>query len=228
MPVVTVTGDVIERVTATRPASAPLSAKISVRIAAGLMPHSWAPSSSWITERTALPSVAKRKKATSAAPAARAIADASSWPVRMLTPRIVDRVAADAQAQRLDRIAPHEQALDDEGHAEHQQQAEQHAPFAALAVHRLHQREVEERARRRRRRRSRRARPRPPQRPASIEQGDDDRPEHGDLSLGEVEHSAEAVDEGQADAEQAELQPEDDPVEDHRPHRSTRSVARVV
>ena len=43
-------------------------------------------------------------------------------------------------------------------------------------------------------------------------------PEHGDLPVGEVEHPAEAVDEGQTDAEQPELQPEDDAVEDDRPH----------
>ena len=88
MPVVTVIGDVIDLVTATSPASAPLRAKINVRIDAGLMPQSWAPSSCWITERIALPSVAKRKKAISATPTARAIAEASSAPVRIRTPRI--------------------------------------------------------------------------------------------------------------------------------------------
>ena len=60
-----------------------------MRIAAGLMPQSWAPSSCWITERMALPSVERRKKAISTAPTARAIADASSAPVRIRTPRIV-------------------------------------------------------------------------------------------------------------------------------------------
>ena len=106
-----------------------------------------------------------------------------------------------------------------EGHAEHQQQAEQHAPLAAQAVHRLHQREVEERARWRRRRRARRGRRRTPAGAGVDRQGDDDRAEHGDLPLGQVEHPAEAVHQGQADAEQPELQPEDDPVEDRRPHR---------
>ena len=61
---------------------------MSVRIAAGLMPQSLAPSSCWITDRTALPLVEKRKNAISSTPTLRAIADASSEPVLIRTPRI--------------------------------------------------------------------------------------------------------------------------------------------
>ena len=57
------------------------------------------------------------------------------------------------------------------------------------------------------------------------EQGDDDRPEHGHLALGEVEDPAEPVDERQPDPEQPELQPEHDPIEDHRPHRPDRPAS---
>ena len=56
--------------------------------------------------------------------------------------------------------------------------------------------------------------------PGVDEQGDDDRPEHGHLALGEVEDAAEPVDQRQPDPEQPELQPEHDPVEDDRPHCS--------
>ena len=144
IPAFTVTGDVIERVTATSAASTPLSVNTRLRITAGLTPQSWAPSSSWITERTALPVVAKRKNAASTRAdgqrdrrrqqAAGAHPDAED----------LDGVAADAQAECPDRVAPHEEAVDDDGHAEHEQQAEQHPRLAPPAVHRSHQREIEE------------------------------------------------------------------------------------
>jgi hypothetical protein len=88
MPAFTVTGDVIERVTATSAASTPLSVNTRLRITAGLTPQSWAPSSSWITERTAFPVVAKRKNTASRPPTASAMAEASRLPVRIRTPRI--------------------------------------------------------------------------------------------------------------------------------------------
>ena len=47
---------------------------------------------------------------------------------------------------------------------------------------------------------------------------DDDRGEHHDLAVREVEDAAEAVDQRHPDAEQAERQPEHDPVEDDRFH----------
>ena len=81
-------GPVIERVTATRHASAPLSPNTNVRTADGLTPHSRAPASSWITERTPRPSVVRRKNATSTRPAATAIPDATRAPTGIGTPRI--------------------------------------------------------------------------------------------------------------------------------------------
>ena len=136
---------------------------------------------------------------------------------------MLDGVAADAQAQRLDRIPPHEHALEDEGHAEHQQQPEQHPPLAALAVDGLHQCQVEHDP-------DRPGDGHPGEhgdagRPAGVDrEGDDDPAEHGDLALGEVEDPAESVDQGQPDAEQPELQPEDDAVEDRRPHVRPRGL----
>ena len=61
---------------------------------------------------------------------------------------------------------------------------------------------------------------------SSIEQRDDDRAEHGDLSVREVEHAGEPVDQRQPDAEQPILQPEHDAVEDRRSHATPR-YARV-
>ena len=51
---------------------------------------------------------------------------------------------------------------------------------------------------------------------------DDDRREHHDLPVRQVEDAAEAVDERHADAEQAEREPEHDPVEDDRCHATPR------
>jgi hypothetical protein len=87
-PAVTLTGEVIERVTATSPARAPLSAKMKVRTAAGLIPTSRAPTSSWITERAARPSVVARKNSSRTAPTATEIPEAHRLPTRMRTPRI--------------------------------------------------------------------------------------------------------------------------------------------
>ena len=101
MPASTVTGDVIERVTATMPASTPLRAKMTARTTAGLMPHSSAPVSSWITERTARPNVVKRRNSTSTTPMAKLIADATRLPGAHAHAEHVDRVAADAQARAL-------------------------------------------------------------------------------------------------------------------------------
>ena len=128
----TVIGDVIDLVTPTSPASAPLRAKINVRIDAGLMPQSWAPSSCWITERIALPSVVRRKNDDQHGADGKGDRRRQQRPGSHPYAEDLDRVAADAQAQRLDRIAPHEQAIDHERHAEHQQQAEQH-PLARRA-----------------------------------------------------------------------------------------------
>src|SRR5918998_72704 len=81
-PAVTPTGEVIERVSATSPARAPLSAKMKVRTAAGLIPTSRAPTSSWMTERAARPSVVARKNRNRAAPTASEMAEAHRLPGR--------------------------------------------------------------------------------------------------------------------------------------------------
>ena len=52
--------------------------------------------------------------------------------------------------------------------------------------------------------------------PLPISSDDGDGAGHGDLSLGQVEHPRQAVDQREADAQQAVLQPEDDAVEDRR------------
>ena len=87
-PAVTATGEVIDRVSATSPARAPLSAKMRVRTAAGLIPTSRAPTSSWITERVARPKVVRRKNSSRAAPTASEMPEAHRLPTRMRTPRI--------------------------------------------------------------------------------------------------------------------------------------------
>ena len=55
------------------------------------------------------------------------------------------------------------------------------------------------------------------------EERDDDRREHDDLAVGEVEDAAETVDERHADAEQAEGEAEHDPVENDGPHVRSRA-----
>ena len=66
-PALTVSGPLIDCVIATIPASAPLSAKMTVRTNDGLMPTSRAPVSSWITERTPRPNVVQPKNRRSTA-----------------------------------------------------------------------------------------------------------------------------------------------------------------
>ena len=87
-PALTVRGPLIDCVIATIPASAPLSAKMTVRTNDGLMPTSRAPVSSWITERTPRPKVVAPKNRRSTAPTASAIAEAQMLPTAIGTPRI--------------------------------------------------------------------------------------------------------------------------------------------
>ena len=61
-PALTVSGPLIDCAIATTPASAPLSAKMTVRTNDGLMPTSRAPVSSWITERTPRPKVVRAEE----------------------------------------------------------------------------------------------------------------------------------------------------------------------
>ena len=56
---------------------------------------------------------------------------------------------------------------------------------------------------------------------------DDDRGEDDHLAVGEVEDAAEAVDQRHPDAEQAEREPEHDPVEDDRSHATPRYARRT-
>ena len=56
---------------------------------------------------------------------------------------------------------------------------------------------------------------------------DDDRREHHDLAICEVEDAAEAVDQRHPDPEQAERQPEHDPVENDRSHATPRYARRT-
>ena len=70
------------------PASAPLSAKMTVRTNDGLMPTSRAPTSSWITERTPRPKVVAPKNRRSKAATASAITEAQMLPLVIGTPRI--------------------------------------------------------------------------------------------------------------------------------------------
>ena len=107
-----------------------------------------------------------------------------------------------------------------------QQEPHQRALLAVLAVDRPHQREVEQdgdaggcqhahRGRQDRRN------------PVLHDERDDDRREDHDLPVGEVEDAAEPVDERHPDAEEAERQPEHDPVEDHRRHATPRYARRT-
>ena len=87
-PALTVSGPLIDCVIATIPASAPLSAKMTVRTNDGLMPTSRAPVSSWITERTPRPKVVTPKNSRSTAATASAITEAQMLPTAIGTPRI--------------------------------------------------------------------------------------------------------------------------------------------
>ena len=131
-----------------------------------------------------------------------------------------DRIAGDVDVQRAVRVAPGENSSDDEGGSEREQQPQKRPLLAALAVDGSHQREVEEDG--------------DSGSCQDAEQGGDegrpavvhhdrgdDRGEHHDLPVSEVENATEAVDEGHADAEQPERETEDDPVEDDRGHWST-------
>ena len=85
-PALTVNGPLIDCAIATTPASAPLSAKMTVRTNDGLMPTSRAPVSSWITERTPRPKVVAPKNNRSTAATASAIAEAQILPTAIGTP----------------------------------------------------------------------------------------------------------------------------------------------
>jgi hypothetical protein len=87
-PAVTVSGALIDRVTATSPARPPLSAKISVRTSDGLIPTSRAPVSSWITDRTPRPKVVRPKKSTRTPATPSAITEAQTLPAAIGTPPI--------------------------------------------------------------------------------------------------------------------------------------------
>ena len=144
------TGPVIERVTATRQASAPLSPNTNVRTVAGLTPHNRAPASSWITERTPRPSVvqAEEHDEHEAGGDGDAGRDESADGHRHAEDR--HRIARDADAELLHRVTPRDESLDGERDAQHEQQAEQDPLLAFLVVDGAHQREIEEDQERRR------------------------------------------------------------------------------
>ena len=87
-PALTVSGPLIDWVIATIPASAPLSAKMTVRTNDGLMPTRRAPVSSWMIERTPRPKVVRPKKSRSTAATASAITEAQRLPTAIGTPMI--------------------------------------------------------------------------------------------------------------------------------------------
>ena len=90
-----------------------------------------------------------------------------------------------------------------------------------LAVDRPHQREVEQDGDARRREHAHDGGQNRRDAVLHDERGDDRR-EHDDLAVREVDDAAEAVDQRHPDAEQAERQPEHDPVEDDRSHATPR------
>jgi hypothetical protein len=157
----------------------------------GSIPTSRAPSSSSITERTARPRAAPPHG----------------------DPQDVDRPPSDAQGEPLRRITPGEVSVDDEGHAEGEEQAEQDPRLTLEAIYGAEDGLVEYQ----------------PERHAD-RQPDADRGQGGDpgfdgeegghcrddrhLPVGEVEHTAEPVHQGEPGGEKTELKPEDDPVED--------------
>ena len=53
-------------------------------------------------------------------------------------------IAGDADAELFDRILPGDETFDGEGHAEHEQQAEQDPLLALLVIDGAHQRQIEE------------------------------------------------------------------------------------
>ena len=220
-PALTVSGPVIECVIATTPASAPLSAKMTVRTNDGLMPTSRAPVSSWITDRTPRPKVVTPKNTSEHRADRECDHRRPDAPHRHRHADDRDRVSADVDVQRAERVAPLEQTLDDERDAERQQEAQQRPLLAVLAVDGPHQRQVERDGDAGRRQR-RPTTPRAVGLPSSMTSETTIAAEHGDLAVGEVEHAAEAVDQRHADAEQAERQTEHDPVENDRPHATPR------
>ncbi len=130
-----------------------------------------------------------------------------------------DRVPADEDVQRARRIPPREEAPDDERGSQRQQEAQERPLFSVLAVDRPHQREIEQNGDTCRRQHTHEGGEN--RRDAVLhEERDDDCRHHHDLPVGEVEDAAEAVDERHADAEQAKGQAEHDPVEDDRFHWS--------
>ena len=120
----------------------------------------------------------------------------------------------------MSRPADHERG------AERQQEPQQRPLLAVLAVDGPHQRQVQEHGDTRSRQHAHeRCHDR---RPTVLhDERDDDRREHHDLAVCEVEDAAETVDQRHPDAEQAEGEAEHDPVENDRPHARSAPLRRA-
>ena len=179
---------------------------MTVRTNDGLMPTSRAPVSSWITERTARPKVVAPKNRSSTIPTASAIAEAQTLPTAIGTPRIEIGSPLMLLMYNAPRIAPDEQSPDDERDPERQQETHERPLLLALAVDRPHQREVEQDGdagcRQHAHERGQNCR-----NAVLYDERRHDRREHHDLAVREVEDTAETVDQGHPDAEQADDSP---------------------
>ena len=192
--------------------------------APGSMPQSSAPTSFSMIERMVLPSSVQRRKAKRAANTAITMAELARPAVRIGMPA-TSIMAWQLQRERELGELVVEVAVDDEREAQRQDEPEEQPLLAAEAVGREHQRAVD--------------------RDAEHAGGGDaarqaspgwmlcekskrggDAADDGELAVREVEHAAEAVDQGDPHGEERELQALDDAVEEDGAHRIRRPRGR--